>query len=60
MLSYDEAFLSWLRLSVYMAVVSVAITLSFHLKSKPSETGMHVFSSSPDLVMSRRNEMNAH
>ncbi|RYP57962.1 hypothetical protein DL769_009184 [Monosporascus sp. CRB-8-3] len=32
----DEAFLSYLRLSVYMSVVAVAITLSFHLKSQPS------------------------
>lgn len=30
------AFLSYLRLSVYMAIVSVAITLSFHLKSEAS------------------------
>ncbi|KAF2018912.1 hypothetical protein BU24DRAFT_488970 [Aaosphaeria arxii CBS 175.79] len=34
----ERTFLSWLRLSVYMAVVSVAIVLSFHLKSKPSDT----------------------
>lgn len=34
--SKQPAFLSYLRLSVYMAVVSVAITLSFHLKSEPS------------------------
>lgn len=31
------AFLSYLRLSVYMAIVSVAITVSFHLSHKPSE-----------------------
>jgi hypothetical protein len=31
------AFLSYLRLSVYMAVVSVAIVLSFHLKHKASD-----------------------
>jgi hypothetical protein len=36
----DAAFLSWLKLSVYMAIVSVAITMSFHLKSKPSSLGM--------------------
>ncbi|THX12192.1 hypothetical protein D6D13_04228 [Aureobasidium pullulans] len=30
------AFLSWLRLAIYMAVVSVAILISFHLKSQPS------------------------
>jgi hypothetical protein len=28
------AFLSYLRLSIYMAIVSVAITLSFHLKNE--------------------------
>lgn len=31
------AFLSWLRLSVYMAVVSVVIVISFHLKHQPSK-----------------------
>jgi hypothetical protein len=30
------AFLSWLRLAIYMAVVSVAILISFHLKNQPS------------------------
>lgn len=30
------AFLSWLRLSIYMAIVSIAILLSFHLKLQPS------------------------
>lgn len=35
----ERTFLSWLRLSVYMAIVSVAIVLSFHLKSEPSEIG---------------------
>jgi hypothetical protein len=30
------AFLSWLRLAIYMAVVSVAILISFHLKREPS------------------------
>lgn len=29
-------FLSWLRLSIYMAVVSVAIILNFQLRAKPS------------------------
>ncbi|KAI1806211.1 hypothetical protein F4811DRAFT_171991 [Daldinia bambusicola] len=33
----ERTFLSYLRLSVYMAVVAVAIVLSFHLKSRPSE-----------------------
>jgi len=32
----ERTFLSWLRLSTYMAVVSVAIVLSFHLKNQPS------------------------
>ncbi|KAK7748535.1 hypothetical protein SLS53_000555 [Cytospora paraplurivora] len=32
----ERTFLSYLRLSVYMAIVSVAIVLSFHLKSQPS------------------------
>ncbi|XTI88521.1 hypothetical protein V2W45_1468872 [Cenococcum geophilum] len=35
----ERTFLSWLRLSVYMAIVSVAIVMSFHLKSQPTETG---------------------
>jgi len=30
------AFLSYLRLSMYMAIVAVAIVLSFHIKSQPS------------------------
>ena len=30
------AFLSYLRLSVYMAVVSIAIVISFHLKQQPT------------------------
>ncbi|KAI0014426.1 hypothetical protein F4779DRAFT_10647 [Xylariaceae sp. FL0662B] len=33
----ERTFLSYLRLSVYMAVVAVAIVLSFHLKTQPSE-----------------------
>ncbi|KAH6668552.1 hypothetical protein F5X68DRAFT_265298 [Plectosphaerella plurivora] len=33
----ERTFLSYLRLSVYMAVVSVAIVLSFHLKNEPSD-----------------------
>ncbi|KAF1975061.1 hypothetical protein BU23DRAFT_504283 [Bimuria novae-zelandiae CBS 107.79] len=32
----ERTFLSWLRLSVYMAIVSVAIIMNFHLKSQPS------------------------
>ena len=33
----ERTFLSWLRLSIYLAVVSVAILLNFHLKSQPSD-----------------------
>ncbi|KAL2106316.1 hypothetical protein VUR80DRAFT_6889 [Thermomyces stellatus] len=33
----ERTFLSYLRLSVYMAIVSNAIVLSFHLKSQPSD-----------------------
>jgi len=36
------AFLSWLRLAIYMSIVSVAITISFHLKSQPTETEKRV------------------
>ena len=32
----SAAFLSYLRLSINMAVISVAITMSFHLKQQPS------------------------
>ncbi|KAH8680882.1 hypothetical protein BX600DRAFT_6084 [Xylariales sp. PMI_506] len=35
-LANERTFLSYLRLSVYMAIVAVAIVLSFHLKSEPS------------------------
>ena len=38
-LTLSTAFLSWLKLSVYMAIVSVAIILSFHLKSEPTPLG---------------------
>ncbi|KAG9238467.1 hypothetical protein BJ875DRAFT_437401 [Amylocarpus encephaloides] len=33
----ERTFLSYLRLSVYMAIVSVAIVVSFHMKQQPSE-----------------------
>jgi hypothetical protein len=36
-LTAKTAFLSYLRLSVYMSVVSIAIILSFHLKDEPSD-----------------------
>lgn len=32
-----SAFLSWLRLATYMAVVAIAILISFHLKHQPTE-----------------------
>ncbi|KAF2152315.1 hypothetical protein K461DRAFT_225744, partial [Myriangium duriaei CBS 260.36] len=32
----ERTFLSWLRLSTYMAVVAVAIMISFHLKHQPT------------------------
>lgn len=34
---FTTAFLSYLRLSVYMAIVSVAMTLSFHLSHQPTD-----------------------
>ncbi|GME23054.1 hypothetical protein GTA08_BOTSDO05462 [Neofusicoccum parvum] len=37
----ERTFLSWLRLAVYMAIVSVAIVISFHLKAQPSDLGEH-------------------
>lgn len=36
------AFLSYLRLSIYMAVVSIAIVISFHLKNKPSRSELRM------------------
>ena len=32
----ERTFLSWLRLSIYMAIVSVAIVVSFHLQNQPT------------------------
>ncbi|KAI9758236.1 MAG: hypothetical protein M1815_004438 [Lichina confinis] len=32
----ERTFLSWLRLSVYMAIVSCAIVISFHIRNPPS------------------------
>lgn len=34
--AHGLAFLSWLRLSVYLAIVSVAMILSFHLRKSPT------------------------
>jgi len=33
----ERTFLSYLRLSLYMTIVSVAIVISFHLKTSPTE-----------------------
>jgi uncharacterized membrane protein YidH (DUF202 family) len=38
----ERTFLSWLRLAVYLAVVGVALVVSFHLKNKPSELELKV------------------
>ena len=32
----ERTYLSWLRLSIYMSVVSIAIIISFHLKNQPT------------------------
>ena len=32
----ERTFLSWLKLSIYMSIVSVAILVSFHLKTPPT------------------------
>ncbi|KAF9885877.1 hypothetical protein FE257_012257 [Aspergillus nanangensis] len=32
----ERTFLSWLRLAMYLGIVSVAIILSFHFQSKPT------------------------
>ncbi|KAK3072917.1 hypothetical protein LTR53_005971 [Teratosphaeriaceae sp. CCFEE 6253] len=33
----ERTFLSWLRLATYMAIVAVAIIMSFHLKNQPTD-----------------------
>ncbi|KAB5572568.1 hypothetical protein GE09DRAFT_677302 [Coniochaeta sp. 2T2.1] len=38
----ERTFLSYLRLSVYMAIVSVAIVLSFHLRLKATEVELRM------------------
>ena len=38
----ERTFLSWLRLAIYMAVVSVAILINFHLKHQPTKLEMSV------------------
>jgi uncharacterized membrane protein YidH (DUF202 family) len=35
-LANERTFLSWLRLSIYLCVVSTAILINFHLKHQPS------------------------
>lgn len=35
-LANERTFLSWLRMSIYLAVVSIAILVNFHLKHQPS------------------------
>ncbi|EAW06786.1 DUF202 domain-containing protein [Aspergillus clavatus NRRL 1] len=32
----ERTFLSWLRLSMYLSIVSIAIIISFHFRSKPT------------------------
>ena len=36
-LANERTFLSWLRLAIYLAIVSSAILISFHLSSKPTQ-----------------------
>ncbi|KAK8868617.1 hypothetical protein PGQ11_007195 [Apiospora arundinis] len=38
----ERTFLSYLRLSIYMAIVSVAIVVSFHLRSQPSALELRI------------------
>lgn len=38
----ERTFLSWLRLSIYMSIVSVAIVISFHLKSQPTSVEQRI------------------
>ncbi|PWW76509.1 hypothetical protein C7212DRAFT_279538 [Tuber magnatum] len=33
----ERNFLSWLRLSMYLCIVSIAVVISFHFKREPSE-----------------------
>lgn len=37
----ERTFLSWLRLSIYMSVVSIAMIVSFHLKHQPTSVEKH-------------------
>ncbi|KAK8105997.1 hypothetical protein PG999_009356 [Apiospora kogelbergensis] len=38
----ERTFLSYLRLSIYMAIVSVAIVVSFHLRSQPTALELRI------------------
>jgi len=38
----ERTFLSYLRLSIYLAIVGIAIILSFHLKNKPTALELRV------------------
>lgn len=38
----ERTFLSWLRLSMYLAVVSIAIIISFHFRSQPTSLERHL------------------
>ncbi|RHZ47597.1 DUF202 domain-containing protein [Aspergillus thermomutatus] len=38
----ERTFLSWLRLSMYLAVVSIAIIISFHFRSQPTSLERHM------------------
>ena len=33
----ERTFLSWLRLAIYLAIVAIAIVISFHLKHRPTK-----------------------
>jgi NADH:ubiquinone oxidoreductase subunit 6 (subunit J) len=41
-ISHTAAFLSYLRLSIYMCIVAVAIVISFHLKNAPSKSELRM------------------
>jgi uncharacterized membrane protein YidH (DUF202 family) len=41
-LANERTFLSWLRLATYLAIVSVAVLINFHLRHQPSRLERHV------------------
>jgi len=55
-----KAFLSWLRLSIYMAIVSVAILITFHLKSEPTRAGMSSYGPRSLQVLTRSSQRRGH